>query len=253
MKRFLGLGEVIKKCPPLYREINRRRKWRLHEPGLRLPHKVFGNEYCAWAVPDGYLSRGSIVYAVGVGEDISFDSALANRFGCKVFSFDPTPIAVEFMNSLKLPEEITFVPIGLTSNDGITTFFTPQTKGFNSFSKVVDQTCGESSEIESETLRLASIMKRLGHTQVDLLKMDIEGFEYEVVDEIILSHTLPNCLLIEFHHLLYGFETQQTYNTVAKLLAAGYRIFWISDLGREYGFILGDGTDPILSLLRSGV
>jgi FkbM family methyltransferase len=237
-------------CPPLHRQISRLRKWRLHEPDFRLAYKVLGSSYGGWAVPEGYLDRKSIAYCVGVGRDITFDLALVNRYGCKVFAFDPTPMAVEFMGSRELPDEITFAPIGLSSHDGMATFYTPQREGFDAFSKVIDPKCGESAEILCETLTLASIMKRLGHDRVDLLKMDIEGFEYEVIDDIISSRELPNCLLLEFHHMLYGIGVQQTYRAVESLLAAGYRIFWVSNLGREYGFIrnMNTATDAANSL-----
>jgi hypothetical protein len=84
------------------------------------------------------------------------------------------------------------------------------------------------------------MMERFNHRHVDLVKMDIEGFEYEVIEEMILSHTKPQCLLVEFHHLIYGIGVERTYETVQRLVSEGYRIFWISPLGREYGFFLSD-------------
>lgn len=133
-----------------------------------------------------------------------------------------------------------FTPIGLSSKDGIEKFFAPQVAGLRSFSKQTDQRQGESTEIFCEVFTLKSIMKRLQHNCVDLLKMDIEGFEYDVIDQMMASNTKPQCLLIEFHHLSYGIGTERTDKAVANLLAGGYNIFWISELGREYGFFLGE-------------
>jgi FkbM family methyltransferase len=232
------MSTIVQACPPLYRQINRARHFRLHEPNLNLPQRVLGSSYGGWAIPDNYLNSNSIAYTVGVGEDITFDLALVKEYGCKVFAFDPTPIAVEFMKKTRLPDELTFVPIGLGSTDGPETFFTPQVPGFHSFSRVIDPNEGKSSEISCETLTLESIITRLHHTRVDVVKMDIEGFEYDVIEQMISSRTRPQCLLIEFHHLLYGIETERTYKAVKNLMSEGYRIFWISPLGREYGFFL---------------
>ena len=42
-------------------------------------------------------------------------------------------------------------------------------------------------------------MKENGHSHLDLLKMDIEGAEFEVIDSIIEDQVPINILCIEFH------------------------------------------------------
>ena len=79
-------------------------------------------------------------------------------------------------------------------------------------------------------------MRELGHGHVDLLKMDIEGFEYEVIDDMIAEVTLPTCLLVEFHHFQCQ-DPSATRSAVERLQSAGYSLFWVSDLGAEYGFL----------------
>ena len=65
-------------------------------------------------------------------------------------------------------------------------------------------------EVSLETI--ATIRKRLQHDRIDVLKMDIEGAEYEVVDDLIASGELERVgqLLIEFHHRFEGISIQQT-------------------------------------------
>jgi hypothetical protein len=110
MRTFVS--KIVRACPPLYRQLNRMRGIRLHEPNLCLRHQVLGSRYGGWAIPEGFLRADSIAYTVGVGEDISFDLALVNTYGCKVFAFDPTPIAVEFMRKSRLPVGMSFIPLG---------------------------------------------------------------------------------------------------------------------------------------------
>ena len=45
----------------------------------------------------------SVVYSVGTGEDLSFDLAIIERFGCAVHGFDPTPKTVDSLMRLDLP------------------------------------------------------------------------------------------------------------------------------------------------------
>ena len=40
------------------------------------------------------IEKSSIVYSIGIGEDISFDIELMDTYGCNIFAFDPTPKSV---------------------------------------------------------------------------------------------------------------------------------------------------------------
>jgi hypothetical protein len=50
-----------------------------------------GSQTHGYCVPEGLLGPASTCYAVGAGEDITFDTELARRFGCRVRVVDPTP------------------------------------------------------------------------------------------------------------------------------------------------------------------
>lgn len=43
-------------------------------------------------------------------------------------------------------------------------------------------------------------MKELSHSVIDILKIDIEGSEYDVIEDLINSKIRPKELLNEFHH-----------------------------------------------------
>ncbi len=55
-----------------------------------------GLSYGSYRVPADGLDADSVVYSVGVGEDIRFDLALIARFGCTVYSMDPVPRSAEY-------------------------------------------------------------------------------------------------------------------------------------------------------------
>ncbi len=58
---------------------------------------------------------------------------------------------------------------------------------------------GESFEATCRSLR--SIQSELGHTRLDLLKLDIEGAEYEVFESLLESDTRPAVICVEFHRV----------------------------------------------------
>jgi len=50
-----------------------------------------GTNYGGWHIPiDIKLDENSIVYSAGVGEDISFDLLLSEKFDCNIVLIDPT-------------------------------------------------------------------------------------------------------------------------------------------------------------------
>jgi FkbM family methyltransferase len=234
---FSSLKESIKAIGPVYRAVNRAKGLRIHEPGRSgFSYEVLGSSYGGWAVILDALHPDSIVYSVGVGEDISFDLALIDRVGCAVHAFDPTPIAVDWIARQALPSRLLFHPVGLGALDEEVEFQIPPIQGWHSYSLTAEPNAAQRGTVSCPIRKLTTLMSDFGHLHLDLLKMDIEGFEYPVIDDLALSQVRPSQLLVEFHHLLYTHTHQQTRDAVAKVLALGYDLFWVSDLGREYGF-----------------
>ncbi len=91
--------------------------------------------------------------------------------------------------------------------------------------------------IEVSAYSLTSITEQLGHRRIDLLKMDIEGAEYEVLEGLLESPVLPTQLLVEFHHRFVDNGLDRTYDIIKRLRRAGYKIFAISEIGREISFL----------------
>jgi hypothetical protein len=80
--------------------------------------KWYGNEYGGFYIcPDLLLSKDNrkiIVYSCGIGEDISFDTAIMNNYNCEIFAFDPTPKSIEWIKKQNLPDNFIFSPYGVS-------------------------------------------------------------------------------------------------------------------------------------------
>ncbi|WP_225007219.1 MULTISPECIES: FkbM family methyltransferase [Novosphingobium] len=231
--------KVLHSVGPLHRALSRSRGTRIHSPvAISRPTLRLGSDYGGWVVVPALLNADSVVYGVGVGEDISFDLALIERFGCRVDAFDPTPICGQWIAGQSLPEKFAFHAIGLSPEDGEIPFKKPATDGHVSFSMANGGSSSSGDDIVlCPARRFSTIARDLGHTRVDLLKMDIEGFEYGVIDDMIATGPLPTQWLIEFHHTMYGHKAQETLDAVAKIEAAGYVLFAVSNVGHEYSFV----------------
>ncbi len=80
-------------------------------------------------------------------------------------------------------------------------------------------------------------MQKLGHTTIDILKMDIEGGEFDVVAGMLDEGLPANQLLIEFHHNYSTIPLSRTVDTVKRLAKAGFECFNISPRTYEMSFV----------------
>ena len=199
-------------------------------------HVRFGSEYGGWNVVVSELSPRSVVYSFGVGLDISFDLALIDRYGLTVHAFDPTPKSVDWIRQQKLPPEFLMYPCALASSDGSLTLYPPENPDHVSHS-VVPRGSSSNNGLTVPAKRLSTIMRELGHDTIDVLKMDIEGSEYDVIRDFLSAKIYPRQILVEFHHRFTGFGVAATQEAVAALEKNGYRLFWVAASVEEFCFI----------------
>jgi FkbM family methyltransferase len=203
---------------------------------IRRSTNTYGRGYGAWrACPDG-LTSASIVYSFGVGEDASFDLDLIDRFGLQLFAFDPTPRSIEWVARQKWPGSFHFSPYGIAGHDGSVTFYPPKNASHVSHTMVADQGAAEKS-IVVPVQRLETIARMHGHGTIDILKLDVEGAEYDVIDDLPNASVRVRQLLVEFHHRLDGIGAARTKRAVKNLHELGFRIFAVSASGEEYSFM----------------
>jgi len=230
--------KVLHAIGPLHRALSRRRGTLIHRPTYRPPSlDRLGSDYGGWSVVPELLDARSVVYTVGVGSDISFDLALIERFGCIVHAFDPTPMAREWIARQQVPPQFVFHAIGLADKDEEVAFAMPLQEGWDSFS--LPREGSAEATVRCPVRRLETIAADLGHERIDLLKMDIEGFEYGVIDDVLAGPLRPVQWAIEFHHGMMHFRPEQTRRAVGRIEAAGYRLFAVSNVGHEYSFVHG--------------
>lgn len=189
---------------------------------------------CSWTFSPTGLGPQSIIYSGGVGNDISFEHALSERFGCTVHLFDPSPTGIATMSR---PENrnprFQFSPIGLAGSSCTLRLSPPLCPEEGSW---FSNTGGGS--FEARCLDLATLLKQNQHAQIDILKMDIEGAEYGVLDNILDAQIPVRQILVEFHDgLLPGFRRSQSLRAGFRLITNGFSL--ISVVGTTYTFIRG--------------
>lgn len=181
-----------------------------------------GSEYGGWVVPSSMLDGDSVCYCCGVGDDVSFDLALIQRWGCVVHAFDPTPRAAALARTVAADEpRYAFSELGVWSRDDTISLFAPKDRSdamqVENWSATPTQ--GPALQIDAKVRSISSLMRERGHTRLDLLKLDVEGAEYEVLGSALDEELDIRIVCVEFHKTP---SVDPMIEMVRRLDAAGY-------------------------------
>jgi FkbM family methyltransferase len=204
-------------------------------PEVAVQTACLGDRDGRWSIATRGLGPATVVCALGVGTDISFERDLIARYGVRVHAFDPTPIALKWAASRPLPEGFVLHPFGIADYDGTARFVAPRKRKFASFSLV--RSTGVGPPVDAPVHRLATLAATLDLPSPDVIKMDIEGAEYAVLPDLLASGFQPAQILVEFHHRWREVGARRTREALALLGRAGYRIAHVSENGMEYVFL----------------
>ncbi len=178
---------------------------------------ALGSSYGGWVIPD-VVRPDWVCYCVGAGGDVSFDLELIKRYGVRVRAFDPVAGYVESAEREAAGESrfsIHQAAIALT--DGPIRMQVTHDEGSRSVSaaKLYDT----ENFIELPGRSLSSLMSELGDARIDLLKLDIEGAEFELLAQTDLRALGVQVFATQLHHT--G-SVRETHELIARLKAGGY-------------------------------
>lgn len=139
-----------------------------------------------------------------------------------------------------------FYEWGLADKDGVQEFYLPHNEVYVSQilteGKRVQEISGsvikkydDSVYVEFKTLK--TIVEYLNHVQIDLLKMDIEGAEFAVIDELVKLPINVEEICLEVHNNFFKNGNRKIRDMVKKLNNAGYYIASVSSTFTEVTFI----------------
>jgi FkbM family methyltransferase len=208
------------------------------EPRSRVQVRCARQEHGEWWICPDAVRAGDVVYAFGIGRDLRFERAMATEYGTRVFAFDPTPWTAEWVAGERLPENLRYIPMCVAGYDGEADLHEPERR--DGSHSMVAQGGQTGRTVPVPVRRLPSLMRELGHDRIDLLKLDVEGAEYDAVRDLLAMDITVRQVLVEFHHRFGRIGPEPTREALRLLDDAGYRVFHISPHGREFSFIHED-------------
>jgi FkbM family methyltransferase len=190
--------------PAKIRKAIRRRRFELLVPRTRYeaaPGGVvdFGTSYGGWKMPSHLIEHGWLCYSVGAGDDVSFDLALIERYDVRVRSFDPIEGYVESARAQAAGDpRHSAHRAAIALADGPIRMQTTHDSRSRSVSAAGLYDSKDFIELPGRTLE--SLMSELGDPQIDLLKLDIEGAEYDLLPRLDLRSLGVKVFAVQLHH-----------------------------------------------------
>lgn len=219
------------------------REWRLPRGYRRL-----GTTYGGWWIDRAALSREPLLIDCGLGMDISFPTEFLREFGGRAIGVEPSPESLAYCRP-RLPAGMTVLERAFAREAGQhLTFYLPRARehlpaGADGISgSLVDSHAyvGGGEKLPVTTTALGEVLAGAARDECDVLKLDIEGAEYEVLNDLCARGEIRRVrqLLVEFHHRATHHTDAETDATVAAVERAGFRLMHVE--GRNYIFRRAD-------------
>lgn len=184
-------------------------------PTIGGQHYAAGNYYLDNRLP---LNQNAIIYSLGILNEISFDSFVCNKFGCKIYMYDPTPVSITFMKKHASNPLFNYHPIGVWTEKTVLKFFEPKYGGSSSVVFNSSKSSNQDRYFEAPCLTMKDLMVENKHTQIDVFKADIEGAALPILEQMLQQNILPNQIIVELERPDQGDDAIADYfNRVSKL------------------------------------
>jgi FkbM family methyltransferase len=182
-----------------------------------------GTEYGSSTVDLDLIPFGSTVISAGVGEDISFDLELINRKNCRIIGIDPTEKAKRYIE--KNPnEKFHFLQKALcaSSNNLVRIYKNNNPEWVSESITPRHHSVSPMDFYEAEPITLKELLEQ--YKNVSVLKLDIEGAEYDVINSID-KLDIPQ-IFVSFHHFCTDFTPEDTQKCINRLLDMDYKLVY---------------------------
>ena len=205
-------------------------------PQVQISKEWIGSDYGGFYLHTDSLDRNSIIYSFGIGTDISFDKALIDVYNCSVYGFDPTPKSISWIRNQGKIKNFNFFEYGIDTKTGNKFFFLPKNEDHVSGSLISHGNVSGVSKIEVSMKKFDDIIASLQHNRIDILKMDIEGTEFDILPDILASNIHIDQFAIEFHQRFVKEGKRKVMEMIQLLNKNNYFIYGMSNSQEEISF-----------------
>ena len=175
--------------------------------------KFLGTEYGGWLLDLELVPDNSTVISAGIGEDISFDTELIKRKNCQIVGIDPTIKSHKFIDSQTGLDNFSLIKKALDkTKDDIVFMYENTNPNYVSESILPNHHSVGNNYYLTETITLQELFE--AHKNISVVKMDIEGSEFDIFKKLIKNKSRfferVEFFHLEVHDLVEDFEKQES-------------------------------------------
>lgn len=188
-----------------------------------------------------------VVFSVGIGSDITWDEEMIEKYSTQHHGWDPTPVPVEFFKHHPKPKDFIFHRFGLGAVNGNVTLKVAKGDKDNLSIMERESLAVDGTVLSYPILTLGSMMARTRHEWLSILKIDIEGLEFDVLESWhkSMSSIPADQVLIEFHERFFRSNPrrdQLVAQAIMKLADLGFDLIchakWVREAHLLYYIVL---------------
>lgn len=156
------------------------------------------------------LDANSIVVDAGAYHG-DFASEITRRYGCRVYAFEPV-----FYHNCKSTPLITYFPVGLHSRFMLTDF---------AIHGNMTGRWATGDSVPVVLVNICDVVRELSRDKpIDLLKLNIEGGEYDCIDALLDAGLMPRIrnLQVQFHKL--HADSEERHAVIRTCLSVTHRL-----------------------------
>lgn len=178
----------------------------------------------------GKFNENSVIIDVGCGFLAEFSCSLIKEYNLMAYGVDPTLKHKPLLAEIEANNNGKFihVPVAIAKQNGKLNFHETLDHESGSILDNHKNILNDSIRTyEVESMNLLTLLDHLHLSEVDLLKLDLEGAEFELLTNITENDLKPfKQIFIEFHHLaVQGYSKNDTARIVKRIKTLGFKSF----------------------------
>lgn len=192
----------------------------------------FGTDYGGWTVDLDHIKDGDVIIDAGLGEDITFPLELQEHRKVKVVGVDPTEKSIKHVNSINPDNfellENAIAPEGVKEIE----MYKNTNPEWVSESALSNHSSVGGDKYTAKCISFKELREK--YRNVAVIKMDIEGSEYDCIQECVGIKQV----CVEFHHFCLDDKTQSDTEAMIDMMKDnGYVILKTNPQRTEITFI----------------
>lgn len=169
----------------------------------------------------------SVVADVGCGHEAEFSRYMVLKYGLKAYGVDPTRKHAPALGEMvkELDGKFIHLPLAVSAANGSLTFHeSKENESGSILQKHINVQQDTVSSYEVETVTPRELVRRMGVEQVEFIKLDLEGAEFDLLSSVSADDLAPfQQIFIEFHDHCTEYTRKDARRIVKRIKGMGYR------------------------------